>query len=172
MSTSSIRVAATYDGFLVHSRFGPAAPLDGTNVFEENEAASQPVPFRADLRVPVITVITETDLIGGWRVGYHLARRADDERFRAWEIPGAAHADNYTIRVGFIDNGSVALEAIVAAYAPTNELMGTQLSYSINFAPQHHYVLQAAIASLNNWVRTGEPAPAAHLHRPDRRRSA
>ena len=39
--------------------------------------------------------------------------------------------------------------------------MGTQLSYSINFAPQHHYVLQAAIASLNNWVRTGEPAPAA-----------
>ena len=69
-------VAATYDGFLVHSRFGPAAPLDSTNVFEENEAASQPVPFRADLRVPVITVITETDLIGGWRVGYHLARQS------------------------------------------------------------------------------------------------
>ena len=94
-------------------------------------------------------------------MGYHAARQADNEFFRAWEIPGAAHADNYTIRVGFIDNGSVALETIVAAYAPTNELMGTQLSYFINFAPQHHYVLQAAIASLNNWVRTGEPAPAA-----------
>ena len=79
--------------------------------------------------------------------GYHLARRPDDERLRAWEIPGTAHADNYTIRVGFIDNGSAPLEQIVAAYAPTNELMGTQLSYSINFAPQHHYVLQAAIAS-------------------------
>jgi len=155
-------VAATYDGFLVHSRFGPAAPLDSTNVFKENEAARQPVPFRADLRVPVITVITETDLIGGWRVGYHLARRPDDERLRAWEIPGTAHADNYTIRVGFIDNGSAPLEQLVAAYAPTSELMGTQLSYSINFAPQHHYVLQAAIASLNNWVRTGEPAPVAH----------
>jgi hypothetical protein len=39
--------------------------------------------------------------------------------------------------------------------------MGTRLSYCINFAPQHHYVLQAAIAKLNTWVRTGEPAPTA-----------
>ena len=53
------------------------------------------------------------------------------------------------------------IDDIVAAYAPTNELMGTQLSYCINFAPQHHYVLQAAIANLNAWVRTGEPAPSA-----------
>ena len=44
--------------------------------------------------------------------------------FRAWEIPGTAHADNYTIRVGFIDNGSAPLDDIVAAYAPTDELMG------------------------------------------------
>ena len=154
-------LATTYDGFLVHSRFGNAAPLDDTSIFEETDAVLPAVPFRPDLRVPVVTVITETDLIDGFRVGYHAARQADNEFFRAWEIPGAAHADNYTIRVGFIDNGSVALEAIVAAYAPTNELMGTQLSYCINFAPQHHYVLQAAIASLNNWVRTGEPAPAA-----------
>jgi hypothetical protein len=105
-----------------------------------------------------MTVITETDLIGGWRTGYHAARRPDDEFLRAWEIPGTAHADNYTIRVGFIDTGSVPIEDIVAAYAPTNELMGTRLSYCINFAPQHHYVLQAAISALNTWVRTGEPA--------------
>ena len=78
-----------------------------------------------------------------------------------WEIPGTAHADNYTIKVGFIDNGSVPLDDIVAAYAPTDELMGNKLSYFINFAPQHHYVLQAAIAGLNSWVRTGEPAPSA-----------
>jgi hypothetical protein len=100
-------LAEVYDGFLVHSRFGPAAPLDGTSVFEPSSSdAPQAVPFRADLRVPVMTVITETDLVGGWRTGYHLARRPDNERFRAWEIPGTAHADNYTIRVGFIDSGS------------------------------------------------------------------
>ena len=76
--------------------------------------------------------------------------------FRAWEIPGTAHADNYTIRVGFIDNGSAPMDDIVAAYAPTNELMGAQLSYRINFAPQHHYVLQAAIATC-----TAGSAPAS-----------
>jgi len=154
-------VAEVYDGFLVHSRFGPAAALDSTSVFDETETTQLAVPFRPDLRVPVITVITETDLVGGWRTGYHLARRPDDELFRAWEVPGTAHADNYTIRVGFIDNGSAPLDDIIAAYAPTDELMGRRLSYCINFAPQHHYVLQAAVASLNNWVRTGEPAPTA-----------
>jgi hypothetical protein len=155
-------LTGVYDGFLVHSRFGPAAPLDGSNVFDASKpGAVDAVPFRSDLRVPTMTVITETDLIGGWRMGYHSARRPDNELFRAWEIPGTAHADNYTIRVGFIDNGSAPLDDIVAAYAPTNELMGAQLSYCINFAPQHHYVLQAAIANLSSWVRTGEPAPTA-----------
>jgi hypothetical protein len=155
-------LAGVYDGFLVHSRFGPAAPLDGSNVFDaSNPDAEQAVPSRPDLRVPTMTVITETDLIGGGRTGYHAARRPDDELFRAWEIPGTAHADNYTIRAGFIDNGSAPIDDILAAYAPTNELMGTRLSYCINFAPQHHYVLQAAIAHLNAWVRTGEPAPTA-----------
>jgi hypothetical protein len=153
--------AKTYDGFLVHSRFGFAAPLAGTSLFEDPDAGLEVVPFRPDLRVPVITVITETDLIGGWRVGYQRARQPDNARLRAWEIPGTAHADNYTIRVGFIDNGSAPLDEIIAAYAPSNELMGTRLSYCTNFAPQHHYVLQAAIARLNNWVRTGEAAPCA-----------
>ena len=36
-----------------------------------------------------------------------------------------------------------------------------QLAHPINFAPQHHYVLQAALAGLHRWVRAGEPAPVA-----------
>jgi len=149
--------AAAFDGFLVHSRFGPGAPLAGTSALE----AAVPAPFRDGLRVPVLSVITETDLVDGHLLGYHHARRPDTDSLRVWEIPGTAHADNYTIRVGFIDNGAVPLDALVAAYAPTNELMGTTLSYTINFASQHHYVLQAAVAALDTWVRTGEPAPAA-----------
>jgi hypothetical protein len=153
-------LAEVYHGFLVHSRFGFAAPLAGASLVEQLDNA-QAAPFRPDLRVPVVTVITETDLLGGGRVGYHLARQPDNGRLRAWEIPGTAHADNYTIRVGFIDDGCVPLEQIVSAYAPTNELMGMQLSYCINFAPQHHYVLQAAIAALHRWVSTGESPPSA-----------
>jgi hypothetical protein len=153
-------IAGVYDGFLVHSRFGSAAPLDGRLVADESQDdLPQAVHFRTDLRVPLITVITEGDLLAVVRHGYYFARQPDNERLRVWEIPGAAHADNYTIQVAAIDSGTAPLEAIVAGYAPTNMLMGRQLDYYINFGPQHHYVVQAAIAALHNWVRSGEAAP-------------
>jgi hypothetical protein len=159
-------LARAYDGFLVHSRFGPAAPLDGSSLIEEldeleSSAGSQvAVRFRPDLRVPLLAIITETDLFGHVPLGYYFARQADNEWLRVWEIPGAAHADNYTIQVAPIDNGSAPLDDIVAAYAPTKMLMGQQLGHYINFAPQHHYVVQAGLAALTEWVRTGEPAPS------------
>ncbi|CQD03992.1 hypothetical protein BN1232_00564 [Mycobacterium lentiflavum] len=155
-------LTGVYDGFLVHSRFASAAPLDGGSVLDEFQVnVPQAVNFRADLRVPLLTLITETDLFGAVRHGYYFARQPDDERLRVWEIAGAAHADNYTIQVAPIDTGSAPLRDIVAAYAPTNMLMGQQLDHYINFAPQHHYVVQAAIAALTTWVRTGQAAPAA-----------
>ena len=155
-------LAQVYDGFLVHSRFGPAAPLDGGSIFDALESnTSQAVAFRPDLRVPLLTIITETDLFGGPRQGYHSARQPDNQRLRVWEIAGTAHADNYTIQVAPIDTESAALTDIVAAYAPTNMLMGQQLDHCINFAPQHHYVLQAALSQLCDWVRTDRPVPSA-----------
>jgi hypothetical protein len=157
-------LAQVYDGFLVHSRFGPAALLDGSSLIAglESSGGSQvAVRFRPDLRVPLITIITETDLFGHVPLGYYFARQPDNEWLRVWEISGAAHADNYTIQVAPIDSGSAPLDAIAAAYAPTNMLLGQQLGHYINFGPQHHYVAQASIAALDRWVRTGEPAPAA-----------
>lgn len=155
-------LAEIYDGFLVHSRFGPAAPLDGASIFDALESdRTQGVAFRPDLRVPLVTIITETDLFGGPRQGYHSARQPDNQRLRVWEVAGTAHADNYTIQVAPIDTGSAALADIVAAYAPTNVLMGQELDHCINFAPQHHYVLQAALSQLCDWVRTGRPPPSA-----------
>jgi hypothetical protein len=153
-------IARVFDGFLVHSRFGSAAPLDGSSIFEVlNSDSSRPVRFRPDLRVPLLTIITETDLFNGRREGYYSARQPDNQQLRVWEIAGTAHADNYTIQVAPIDSGSAALADMVAAYAPTNMLMGQKLDHFINFAPQHHYVLQAALAQLHDWVSTGLPAP-------------
>lgn len=155
-------LAQVYDGFLIHSRFASAGPLDGSAIFGPSMTAMPASPqFRADLRVPLINVITETDLIGGPLLGYYLARQPDNERLRTWEIPGTAHADNYTIQVSWIDTGFASLAEIVAAYAPTTSLMGAQLAQPINFAPQHHYVVQAALYALNRWVRGGEAAPTA-----------
>ena len=120
-------LVAVYDGFLIHSRFGPAASLDGKSIFAPPDGIrAQAVKFRTDLRVPLFTVLTETDVVGGVRPGYYLARQPDTELLRAWEIPGTAHADNYTIRVSHIDNGLRPLEDLVAAYTPTDSLMGQQ----------------------------------------------
>ncbi len=157
-------LAQVYDGFLVHSRFGPAAPLDGSSLIAELESpdgSQEAVRFRPDLRVPLMTIITETDLFGHAPLGYFFARQPENEWLRIWEISGAAHADNYTIHVAHIDSGSAPLDDIAAAYAPTDMLMGQQLGHYINFGPQHHYVVQASIAALDRWIRTGEPAASA-----------
>lgn len=95
------------------------------------------------------------------RAGYYRARQPDGDRLRTWEIPGTAHADNYTIKVGFVDSGAAPLADLVAAYAPTTNLMGQELRHCINFGPQLHYVLQAALAQLVGWTRAGTPPPSA-----------
>ena len=108
-----------------------------------------------------MNVITETDVVGAVLPGYYMARQRDTDLLRTWEIAGTAHADAYTVKVGFIDTGSAPVEQLAAGYAPSNELMGQQLAHPINFGPQHHYVLQAAIARLHARVSTGEAPPHA-----------
>ncbi len=153
-------VAKVYDGFLVHSRFGSAASLESAPI---TAASNQPrfVKFRTDLRAPVITVITETDLLGGNLPGYHGARQSDNERLRVWEVPGTSHADSYTFKVGFIDSGSAPLEKLAAGYEPTAKILGSDLAKPVNNAPQHHYVVEAALWNLDRWIRTGKVPPKA-----------
>jgi hypothetical protein len=155
-------LAKVYNGFLIHSRGSGVAPLGGGSLFGGGpDNRPQKVKLRADLRVPVITFITETDLIGIRGPGFYAARQPDTEHLRIWEVPGTSHADNYTIQVSLIDSGSAPVEKLAAAYAPTASLMGTQLPKTINFAPQHHYVLEAALWSLDRWVRSGHAPPKA-----------
>ena len=152
-------LAKAYDGFLIHSRFGPPSRLDGASMMGSSTSLPQPTRLRTDLRVPVITVITETDLIGGGLPGFYGARQPDLEHLRVWEIPGTAHADIYTFAAGFIDSGLTPLDKLAAAWQPTDKILGAQLAKPINAAPQHHYVVQAALWNLDRWVKTGH-APA------------
>jgi Alpha/beta hydrolase domain len=121
----------------------------------------QLVKFRPDLRVPLITLITETDLVGLARAGFYASRQPDTYRLRIWEIPGTAHADTYTLQVAPIDTGAVPIATIAAAYRPTAELMGMKVGKPINAAPQHHYIVGTALSALNRWVAKGVPAPTA-----------
>src|SRR5262249_37749017 len=78
-------LARVYDGFLVHSRGGGAAPLSAPQpVFDGPPLAL----IRDDVDVPVFMVQSETDVVA---VASFPARQPDGPRIRTWEVAGTAH---------------------------------------------------------------------------------
>jgi len=168
-------VARVYDGYLVHGRGAAGANFDGfrtSPVTTVGGSAPDPAAARAaaarigerirdDVRVPVLTLQSETDVAS---MGGGLARSLDGERFRLWEVAGAAHADTYLIKGAFQDTGAIGADELAAALAPTAEVHGFNTGTPINSGPQQHYVSQAALAQLDSWVRGGAaPSEAARL---------
>lgn len=149
-------LGGVYDGFLIHSRGGSGAALS---------QAPQPVVtmpavarIRDDLSVPVLTFQTETDLM---ILGFLPSRQDDGPLFRLWEVAGTAHADTYTLTVGFNDVGTDFHVADVLETGNAAPIPGLITCDSpINSGPQH-WVLKAAIAALERWVRDGEAPPTA-----------
>jgi hypothetical protein len=123
-----------YDGFYVHSRFSMAAGLG-------EGAGPNPAYIRDDLEVPVLVLLSETD------IGFNLdTRQPDGERFRLWEIAGTAHADQFLINQ---------YSPPTPGEPPPNPLGCSQALNSAN----QHWVLKAGLFHLNGWVRGGPPPP-------------
>jgi hypothetical protein len=165
--------ARVFDGFLLHGRGGSGASLEGlmsvANVSLAEVAAEVSAGrvsprlagsdrIRADVRVPVLTLQSETDVVGLGSLG---ARQPDSERFRLWEVAGAAHADTYLLVASAHDDGTLAPAALAKLLAPTDEVFGMKMSAPMNAGPQQHYVLQAALAHLARWAAGGAPPPEA-----------
>src|SRR5262245_61777713 len=98
-------IASVYDGFLVHSRGGGAAPLSQSP--QPAIAAPTPSFIRDDLDVPVLILATETDLV---TLGFFAARQPDSRHVRTWEMAGTAHDDAYGLSVGPGDPGPAATD--------------------------------------------------------------
>ena len=134
----------TFDGFLVHSRPAVAAPLvpadDGPAMRMDDMLRGGPVLLRDDLDVPVLVLQTEGDLFD--RIGFLPARQPDTDRFRLWEVAGAAHADAYVIGE---------FESFLGCAVPVNR-------------GQQWAVVRGAVRALDRWVRDGvAPASADRL---------
>jgi hypothetical protein len=150
-------IAKAFDGFLIHSRFGSGAPLDGASLGSTQGGAPAGLRIRTDARKPVLIFISETDLMSP--MGYLAARQDDNDHLRVWEVAGTAHADTYTLGASAIDSGAEPIADLAHAFAPTTNVMGMQFDKLINSAPQHHYVMVAAISALNRWVDSGKSPP-------------
>jgi hypothetical protein len=136
-----------FDGFLIHSRGGGGAPIEGRFVSDRDRDASsltdRGVHVRTDLDVPVLLFETETDLT---LLRYASARQRDTENVRTWEAAGTAHADAHLIR------------AVIGG--PRDPGVGSFLGCEdpVNTGPQHE-VLSAAFKQFVQWSAGGD-APA------------
>jgi hypothetical protein len=157
----------TFDGYFVHGRPGKGVALDGEFIPASArlgmEATRQAISskgeqIREDTRVPVVVLQSETDVI---LLGGGLAKQADSERIRVWEMAGAAHADTYTVSAGRHDDGTLSGERFAELLRPTTNLIIGNTATPINAVPQQHYVAQAALAQLTRWAAGGEAPPEA-----------
>jgi hypothetical protein len=81
-------------------------------------------------------MITETDEGFGQ---YYRARQPDTPDIRLWDVAGASHADSYIV-------------------APSES--GSLGCTSVDEAPSH-FVFEAALSAVDDWMRSGTPPPSA-----------
>jgi hypothetical protein len=83
-------LSRVYDGFLINSRGGEAAPLGDQQLGRNDPNVPDGVRIRTDIDVPVLTFQTETDLVA---LGFTPARQPDSKNLRLWEVAGTSHGD-------------------------------------------------------------------------------
>jgi hypothetical protein len=155
-------VAREYDGYLIHSRSGLSGPLSVSP--QRNVLAPFNMQIRTDLKVPVLTFLTETDVLGVLYT-YGAAKQRDSRYFRIWEVPGTAHADAYATSVAQDDDTSLAADQslFAALTSPPSSVSVVNLNFTcpapLN-AGEHHYVYQTALRTLVNWIKTEVPPPS------------
>lgn len=143
-----------YDGYLIQGRGANGAALRQAPL----TAISVPGPtlIRTDRPQPVLSFQSEAES--------RLPRQPDTARFRWWETAGTAHIDAYSNSVGFQDYGDLAgarllFDRMVHPFTGPFPPVGS-CTLGVNAGPQH-WVLQAALHRLNDWVAGGKPPPTA-----------
>jgi len=149
-------LAGVFDGFLIHSRGAGGTAL--SQAPEPVVGVPSVVFIRNSMNVPVLTLQMETDLVG--LVSY-ASRQPDTGIMRLWEVAGTAHGDTYTLLAGMTDRGDdPSVVDVIITQSPIPGIIECQKP--INSGPQH-FVVKAALAGLERWVKYGKPPPSAPL---------
>jgi alpha/beta hydrolase family protein len=93
---------------------------------------------------PVLVFETETDT-----VGHFAARQPDGSNYRLWEPAGTAHVDDYDYTAFNVNS------ATTEPFYPAQSCV-----FPRNMANEH-YVMNAAILHLSQWINGGTPPPSA-----------
>ncbi len=147
-----------FDSYLIDSRGGGGAPLSQAPQAVINTPAV--VFIRTDLKVPVLTFLTETDVLGP--LDFYPATQPDSRYFSLWEVAGTSHGDAYILTQAYDDDLSWAsdLDQFASLTSPPSSISSPTFSVScpVGFnAGEQQYVFQTAVHDLDSWTRTGVP---------------
>jgi hypothetical protein len=144
-----------YDGFIQHRH--PA--LTRLRQCGAAPPASDPRQILRNINVPVMRVVSQTDVPGTY------ARRRDDsdapgDRYRLYEIAGAAHADAsfYPYMPTVADQKKTGFDGFLHSWPFPEQCEQETVLLRV---PIMTYALNAAWANLTRWVRDGIPGPRA-----------
>ncbi len=148
-----------YSGYLVHSRIGTPSPLSQSPQTPVTVPIN--VQFRTDLSTPVFEFETETDVSGTTLFD----RQPNTNKFRLWEVAGASHFDDYGLFIGPTDtgNGQGAVANLAAEQNPPDSIPGLGTCAAPINTSGTHWVLDAAVRWLNQWVVNGFAPPIPPL---------
>ena len=143
-----------FDGYLVGSGFGIQAPLDQCS---PAPAAGDPRTVLHSSNAAIIATQSQTDYRSA-RQAYRSDSDATDDRYRYYEAAGPAHV--------VVDQVVAAPDAVDTHAAGgttlTEDFATCQPGATLSTFPGH-YLLDAAFAQLEAWVRTGAVPPHAPL---------
>lgn len=144
-----------YDGYIQHRHPG----LTRLRRCGAAPAANDPRHVLRNVGVPVMRVVSQTDVLGTY------ARRREDsdtpgDRYRLYEIAGAPHADAsfYPYMPTVADQKKTGFDAFLHSWPFPDQC---EQETSLLRVPIMTYALDAAFANLTRWVRDGVPAPRA-----------
>jgi hypothetical protein len=146
---------SVFDGFVVHRYAG----LARINQCATAPAATDARQITKNAGVPVIRIVAQTDVLGTYQ-----RRRPDSDEagdaYRLYEVAGAPHADAYFYRhIPSIKDQTAVGTPPFLAFWPFADQCTPEIPL-MNF-PVMRYVVDAAFANLDRWVREGTPAPRA-----------
>ena len=141
-----------YDGYLIKNAPGPGRISNcGANVPRGDARA-----VVKDINVPVIAVVAQGEVVAG--LPY---RRPDCDKYRLYEIAGAAHIDKYAYASlpSFPDQ----IAAVGAAQGDPSWPFNAKCDPDIPLSGQTllKYSYDAALDNLDQWARKGVAAPKA-----------
>ncbi len=147
--------AAIYDGYLLPSSDVPTR----LNRCGTALAAGDAQQIVSNVDVPVIRVVPQGEVLGA------IATRRPDsdeagDRFRLYEIAGAPRMDRiYFQHLPVVEDQLKAGQPVSIGKWPYNYKCTPDIDL-LNY-PIKRYVIDAAFANLDNWVRNGTPPPRA-----------